>query len=120
MRGYIACGMTGIPLSNWPHFEAWEAKLVKAGWEIVSPTRVDEAVGSVTVKRDPWYNVLSVECSDTFDYETILGIDFLAMKFCHAIILLPGWEASSGANRELAHAKELGLKVYTAEEALNV
>ena len=119
MTGYIACGMTGIHLSNWPHFEKWEADLTAVGWNIVSPTRVDEAVGSVTVERDG-DTVLSVEVAPKFDYEVILGIDFLAMRFCDAIILLPGWEQSSGANREKAHAEALGLQVLTAEEALNV
>lgn len=120
MRGYIACGMTNIPLSNWPHFEAWESKLQAAGWDIVSPTRVDEAVGSVHVVRDNNRHVLSVEPTHKFNYETILAVDFLALQFCDAIILLPGWESSSGANRELLHAKDLGLQVFTAEEAMNV
>lgn len=120
MRGYIACGMTGIPLSNWPHFEEWEHKLQAVGWDIVSPTRVDEAVGSVKVVRDNNNHVLSVEPTEKFEYENILAVDFLALTFCDAIIMLPGWTSSSGAKRELAHAKSLGLQVFAAEDALDV
>ena len=121
MTGYIACGMTGIDLFNWPHFEAWERKLTDAGWHIVSPTRIDEAVGSVLVTRDEAGAVLDVQTSAKFKYEAILSVDFIAIEhWCDAIILLPGWETSSGAKRELEHAESLGLRVFTAEEALNV
>lgn len=121
MTGYIACGMTGIPLFNWPHFEEWQAKLEAKGWHIVSPTRIDEAVGSVLVVRNASNEIVSVRTTEKFKYEAILSVDFIAIEnWCDAIILLPGWETSSGANRELAHAKALGLQVFTAEEAMNV
>ena len=119
MKGYIACGMTGIPLHNWPHFEAWERALTNVGWQIISPTRIDEATGFVDVER-VGTEIVSVEAAPKFDYEAILKIDFAAISMCDAIILLPGWVDSSGAKRELVHALELGLKVYEAEEALNV
>lgn len=119
MIGYIACGMTGIPLSNWPHFEEWQAKLEAVGWHIVSPTRIDEAVGMVLAVRNASDDVVSVMTTPKFDYEKILKIDFLAIEACDAIILLPGWTNSNGAKRELAHAMSLGLQVFTAEEALS-
>ena len=119
-RAYIACGMTGIPLHNWPHFEKWEADLTKVGWDIVSPTRIDEECGMVLVERLLDGTVWDVRTTSTFDYEGILKLDFEAIETCDAIILLPGWTRSSGAKRELAHALALGLEVYTAEEALNV
>lgn len=119
-RAYIACGMTGIHLSNWPHFEAWQIALEEAGWDIVSPTEIDEQCGMVAVERDEFDHVLSVDLTDTFDYEKILALDFAYINTCSAIILLPGWTKSSGAKRELAYAIGLGLDVYTAEEALSV
>lgn len=120
MRGYIACGMTGVPLSNWPHFEDWQGRLIAAGWSVVSPTVIDEAVGMVEVDRDDKGAIIDVRTTDKFDYEKILKIDFLAIEACDAIILLPGWTKSNGAKRELRHAMDLGLQVFTAEEALNV
>lgn len=120
MRAYIACGMTGIPLSNWPHFEACQSTLEAAGWKIVSPTVIDEAVGMVEVDRDGQGAIIDVRTTDKFDYEKILKIDFLAIEACDAIILLPGWTKSNGARRELQHAMTLGLQIFTYEEALNV
>lgn len=120
MIGYIACGMTGIPLSNWPHFEACQSALEQVGWHIVSPTRIDEAVGMVLAVRNASNEVVSVMTTPKFDYEKILQIDFLAIEACDAIIMLPGWTESSGAKRELQHAIGLGLQVFDYEGALNV
>lgn len=120
MIAYIACAMTGKELSNWPHFESCQATLEEHGWHIVSPTRIDEAVGMVIATRDSEGNVTTVATTPKFDYEKILAIDFLAIEACDAIILLPGWTESNGAKRELAHAMQLGLQVFTYEEALNV
>src|SRR5690349_3820445 len=104
MIAYIACAMTGKELSNWPHFEACQAALEQHGWHIVSPTRIDEAVGMVLAVRNASGDVVSVMTTPKFDYEKILAIDFLAIEACDAIILLPGWTESGGAKRELAHA----------------
>ena len=38
--------------------------------------------------------------------------DLKWLEACDAILLLPGWEESSGARREYEEAKKLGLKVY--------
>ena len=119
MIAYIACAMTGQELSNWPHFESCQAQLEAKGWHIVSPTRIDEAVGMVIATRDETGAVTDVRTTPKFDYEKILAIDFLAIGACDAIILLDGWTQSGGARRELAHAMSLGLQVFTYEEALN-
>jgi len=40
------------------------------------------------------------------------------LPFCHAILMLPGWECSRGAVIELEEARKLGLRVITSVEEL--
>lgn len=40
------------------------------------------------------------------------------LRRCDAIIMVPGWEKSSGARAELAEAKRLGLDCYTSIQEL--
>lgn len=114
-RGYIAGGMTGIELEGWPAFEAAAIKWRAAGWDIVTPTEIDEAVGMVDVERSTTFGaIMSVTLRGTITWEQILKIDLAVIDTCDAIILLPGWEKSRGARRELAHALSLGLEVHLA------
>jgi nucleoside 2-deoxyribosyltransferase len=53
-------------------------------------------------------------------YEAILAADMAFLEACDAVFLMPGWEASPGANREKLHAEGLGIPVYTdADELLD-
>lgn len=45
---------------------------------------------------------------DGLDYEDYMHIGLAMLAVCDAIYLLPGWEDSSGAKRELAAASEAG------------
>lgn len=51
------------------------------------------------------------------DYETWLAYDFAVIERCTHVLMLPRWETSAGAVRELEHAKTRGLSVvYTVDE----
>jgi hypothetical protein len=47
-------------------------------------------------------------------YEVWMTLDFAWVRRCHALLRLPG--ASSGADREVALARELGLPVFHSVE----
>ena len=44
-------------------------------------------------------------------YEQLMEFDFWMVKNCDAIYMLPNWEDSLGAKRELAYAQALGKRV---------
>jgi hypothetical protein len=115
-RIYIAGPMTGRVLYNWPWFENTARVLRRMGWDVVTPTEIDEECGMVLAERAPDGTILTVETTDTFDYEEILQRDFDAVRTCTHILLHPEWTQSSGARRELHVALGLGLTPVLYQE----
>lgn len=99
---YIAGPMTGYPAYNWPAFEAAARMMRARGWEVINPTEIDEKLGHVVVTRNEFGDVVSTHTTALFDYEIILAEDMRQCRACDAIFLLPGWNHSPGALRELA------------------
>lgn len=116
MRIYVAGPMTGLPSYNWTAFEAAARVLRAQGWDVVSPTEIDEEHGVVKVKRDHAGDIISVNTTPSFDYETILARDLEAVATCDHIFLLPGWQHSTGARRELACALAHGATILLNKE----
>lgn len=114
MRLYVAGPMSGVFRFNFPAFDAAKHRLSFKGYTVVSPADIDRNHGfdpeSLPVEYD-WSKM-----PPGLDYEAVLKRDLAALAGCEAIALLPGWETSKGANRELARAKELGLAVYLYDE----
>lgn len=52
-------------------------------------------------------------------YEQYLDLDMELLKICDVIYLMPGWEASKGANREYGYALGSGIKVIKSLEDLD-
>lgn len=102
MRAYIAGPMTGKAGWNFPAFDEAATWLRSRGIEPVNPADLDRAVGfdeSVTVQPDGFR-----ERALRRDVEALLTVD--------AVVLLPDWEPSAGANLEVSIAEALGLPVY--------
>lgn len=104
MRIYIAGPMRGLPLFNFPAFDAAAKKLRAMGHEVVSPAELDRAVGF-----DPATSV-----PDDAFMRRALARDLVAVTECDAIALLHGWQNSQGTRLELSLARMLGLKVLDA------
>jgi hypothetical protein len=95
--------MRGYDRFNFPAFDACALQLRKWGWWVRSPAEHDRDCGF-----DETLNSL-----DGFDMQAALRWDIEAVLESHAVVLLTGWEASSGCAIELTVARAVGCEVYT-------
>lgn len=111
MRLYLAGPMTGLPQFNIPAFDAAAARLRAEGHEVISPVELDgpEARAASLASPDGAPDTLATH---GFEYEDFLERDteVLRSSDLDAIVMLPGWARSRGANRELGVAIGLGLQ----------
>lgn len=87
--------MTGLPELNFPAFHAEASRLRKLGYEVTNPAEINP---------DPLASWL--DC---------MRADIAQLVYCDAIVFLPGWELSRGANIERDIAFKLGLACHPAE-----
>lgn len=102
MRVYVAGPMRGYDLWNFPAFDAASEQLRQWGHEVISPAELDRAIGF-----DEYTGVLP----EGF-IEGALRRDIEALLKVQAVVLLPGWRASSGVAIELTVARALGLDLF--------
>lgn len=102
---YIAGPMRGFPCFNFPAFDEAASTLEAAGIEPISPAQMDrDAFGWGVCPSEDVMAGFSVEDALRRDFQAILGAD--------GIVLLPGWEKSSGATAERFVAETTGKEVY--------
>jgi hypothetical protein len=100
---YIAGPMTGIAEFNFPAFDQAAADLRAEGMTVISPAELDRADG-FDEKGCTGFEVLTDAQRQRFarnDIDALLQVD--------AIVLLPGWQDSTGAMNEAKVASWLGL-----------
>jgi len=90
-RVYLSGPMSGYAEHNFPAFHRWAGELRAAGFEVVNPAELNPKPG--------------------LSWEECLRVDIRELCSCAAIALMPGWEASKGANLELHLAHRLGMEV---------
>jgi hypothetical protein len=112
-RVYIAGPMTGKPLYNFPAFDHAKAQWADAGYAVVSPADITRQVWFARHERtfDP--------AIDRADYGDPILVDMMredlaAAAECDLIAVLPGWEKSRGALREVAVAQNHGAELFDA------
>ncbi len=109
---YITGPMRGIPFFNFPMFDNAAELAREHGYDIISPAELDREHG-----MDPINDPCSIDRA--FEADPNL-VQTLAQRDCEVIlnlkkdrgdglILLPGWEESTGARAEIALALWLGL-----------
>lgn len=96
MRIYISGPMTGDPDYR-KKFNAAEEKLIMQGHDAVNPARVNDIIRT-DMTWDEW-----------------MSIDMGLLRVCEGIYMLPNWQSSRGANRELGFAMGAGMKIMYAE-----
>jgi len=99
--------MAGVWRFNEAGFTKGAATLRNHGVTVVSPFEVDiengylvEGAGGDLVQ------------GTNFDYEAVLADDFKVVEHVDFVTLLPGWQTSPGANREVQHAASVGVPTY--------
>lgn len=89
-RVYISGPITGMPDLNRPAFEEMKKRLTEAGYLAISP-----------------FDVSMV--SDKKNWQDYMRADIEAMMGCDAVLMLPGWEKSTGACIEFDLVQKLGI-----------
>lgn len=113
MRLYIAGPMAGLPEFNFPTFNAVEDALMKAGYGVVNPAALDV--------HEDW------KLEHSGDHATGRGVkdrqraaflkrDFHFLSTCDGIVMLNGWQSSTGACAELLMARIMDLDVFVWDD----
>jgi hypothetical protein len=102
---YIAGPMRSRPLYNFNAFFAAAMDLREQGFEVLNPAERDMSVGF-----DPSRHL--EDQANGFSLHEAFDWDVKAVARADAIVLLPGWNTSKGAQTELVVALSLGKQVY--------
>ncbi len=112
MKVYIAGPMRGYPDFNFPAFHA-AAKFVRSlGYEAISPAEHDLETWP-NLEQWPGYAAGDTDLCPEFDFKLAIGWDLDQVANADAILMLGGWEASSGARLEHHVALATGSRVFT-------
>ena len=113
-RCYIAGPMTGIPEFNFPMFHRLAGYMRQHGWEVFDPAERDEKMYDI---KAPGYAEGDVKLwaeSAGFDFRLAMRWDLGVITTCEAMVLLPGWEKSSGVANEKFVAETCGVEILYA------
>lgn len=104
---YCAGPMRGIEDFNFPAFDQARDYLNGlGGYWVISPADVD---------REEGLELEDVDHVPDNIFELCMRRDLEVVTHAHAILLLPGWEGSLGANNELFVANACGAEVWIAQ-----
>ena len=105
-RCYIAGPMTGIAQFNFPMFDRVAHHLRADGWYVISPAEMD---------REDGFDEIGMSGNEPLtdqQRQRFARNDIGALLRVDAIIMLPGWERSTGATNESKIAAWLGLDAF--------
>lgn len=113
MKIYLAGPMRRRPAFNFPAFHEAAAALRALGHEVFNPAEADENNGF-----DPTGMTGHEDLSHLgFNLREALGADLAFIcQYADAVVVLPDWERSLGAQAEVATARALGIKVLEIGE----
>lgn len=109
---YIAGPMRGIAYFNYPMFDRIAGLLRDQGLHVISPADEDRKQDGFDPFENPEYaNPDRCVFPSDLDFKKTVRRCLDAVMQCEEIVLLPGWERSSGAVAELTLAMWLGKRV---------
>lgn len=110
VRVYVCGPMRRIAQFNFPAFFAAEEQLRQAGFEVFNPARRDVDRGFDPSKMTGHEDLSTLG----FDLRDALAVDMAYIsREADMLVVLPGWEQSSGATAEVALARAIGIPVET-------
>ena len=124
MRCYIAGPMRSRPQFNYPAFFAAQAELERAGWQVFNPARMDIENDDGGPRLDLTFAEQKAHSGGAATSRRYAARDLkvilwrLRAEDGDAVVMLDGWEDSTGATAERAVAKWVGLTILTLEEAI--
>lgn len=107
---YLAGPMRGYPFYNFPIFDYVRDALIVRKYIVFSPADYDRDKGfdpASLPKDHNWH-----EIPEGFDMLEAARTDLNAIFECDAIVMLHGWEESTGATAEHAVAKWIGKTIF--------
>lgn len=107
---YVAGPMRGYRNFNYAAFNRATKALRNKGYEVLSPVELEADIP----KSDPVFG--STNQGDPMPHE-FARRDFRAITEADGIVLLPGWQYSSGVRQEVAVARACGLQAYVYSDA---
>lgn len=102
ITAYIAGPLRGDLPGNVAQMDRAAAFLRSLGWNVVNPCDLDRGDGFDPAEGLP--------PGTTFD--DVMRRDLAALADCDTIVMLPGWEKSEGARKEMMAALEMGLRKF--------
>jgi hypothetical protein len=112
MRLYIAGPMTGFPAYNVGHFTAVAGEWAAAGHDVTTPFDCNSAVWRRYHGRDFNPHEDRCEYGDPMLRE-MYAADVSALLTSDQVVVLNGWEKSTGAQREVLLAQTFGIPVVS-------
>lgn len=111
---YLAGPMRGYVQYNFPLFDEWEDYLLGRNFAVASPARMDRERDDLHPEHFPegWdWNTVPL----SFSVTDAMRRNIREITMCTHIIMLPGWQYSSGACDEFNAARACGLTIGLAE-----
>jgi Domain of unknown function (DUF4406) len=106
--------MSNIPYFNYPAFDAEAKRLRALGHEVFNPADHDQQMFGADISN-PTGSEAQAVAEYGFDRRAALKTDLAWIcDNAEALVMLPGWENSTGATAEHALAEALGLPTYPA------
>jgi hypothetical protein len=114
MRLYVAGPMRGYPAFNFPTFDAVAEALRAEGNSVANPAEHDR---DVYPEIESWagYATGDIAACPDFKFHDAMSWDLAQVAQSDGIVLLPGWEESSGARHERYVAEVCGKAILLAE-----
>ena len=116
---YVGGPMRGWPMFNFPAFDSLAAWLRAEGWAVANPADHDrEVLGRDVLESADGYaegDITTWAKSTGFSFSDAMRWDLEQVLRADAIVLLPGWQSSTGARYERIVAEAAGRKVYLAK-----